>query len=296
MTSEYRVAVAAGERVDFDGRAGRLIGTRWTAAGERRGVALLLHGAGQTRHSWFGTAASLAAAGWDAVALDARGHGDSDWASDGDYGMSAMVADLLAVVEQIGEPPLLLGASMGGLISLVAEGEHNGTARALVLVDVVPHVEPAGVAKILSFMSEHANGFASLDEVAEAVRAYNPSRPRTPSKDGLRKNVRLREDGRWYWHWDPAFLAVPHEPPPLVDAPRAVAAARRTAVPTLLVRGSRSEVVSTEGAHELVGLIPGSRYLDVPAAGHMVTGDDNDLFTSAVMDFLAEVVVDRAQD
>lgn len=271
----------------FDGPAGELVGDRWTVAGERRGAAVLLHGGGQTRHSWFRTAAALAAAGWESVAFDARGHGDSGWAPDGDYGMDAMSADLLAVLEQIGEPPLLLGASMGGLTSLVTEGERGGTARALVLVDVVPRMEPVGVDRILAFMRAHADGFSSLDDVAEAVQTYNSHRTRRPTRDGLRKNVRRRADGRWYWHWDPAFLAGPDQRPRVVDHPRAVAAARRVTVPTLLVRGAQSDVVSEEGARELLELIPGARHVDVSATGHMVAGDDNDVFTRTVLDFLA---------
>ncbi|GAA4682692.1 alpha/beta hydrolase [Pseudonocardia yuanmonensis] len=275
-------------RVVFDGAAGKLVGDRWAPVGERRGPALLLHGGGQTRHSWFRTAAALADAGWDAVALDARGHGDSDWAPDGDYGTDALDADLLAVIEQVGEPALLVGASMGGMTALVAEGEHGGLARALVLVDIVPRVEADGVARIMAFMGANPDGFASLDEVAEAVRAYNPHRKRPPNPEGLRKNVRLRENGRWYWHWDPAFLRVGDEPRRSTTHERAAAAAARVAVPTLLVRGAQSDIVSEDGVRELLELIPGSVHVDVSATGHMVAGDDNDVFTRTVLDFLQE--------
>ncbi|WP_345379411.1 alpha/beta hydrolase [Pseudonocardia yuanmonensis] len=283
-----RRRVPAGVRVVFDGAAGKLVGDRWAPVGERRGPALLLHGGGQTRHSWFRTAAALADAGWDAVALDARGHGDSDWAPDGDYGTDALDADLLAVIEQVGEPALLVGASMGGMTALVAEGEHGGLARALVLVDIVPRVEADGVARIMAFMGANPDGFASLDEVAEAVRAYNPHRKRPPNPEGLRKNVRLRENGRWYWHWDPAFLRVGDEPRRSTTHERAAAAAARVAVPTLLVRGAQSDIVSEDGVRELLELIPGSVHVDVSATGHMVAGDDNDVFTRTVLDFLQE--------
>ncbi|MFR9803048.1 alpha/beta fold hydrolase [Pseudonocardia sp. RS010] len=280
--------VPAGERVVFDGTAGKLVGDRWSAVGERRGPALLLHGGGQTRHSWFRTAAALAEAGWEATALDARGHGDSDWAPDGDYGTDALNADLAAVVEQVGEPALLLGASMGGMTALVTEGERGGMARALVLVDIVPRVEPDGAARIMAFMGANPDGFGSLEEVAEAVRAYNPHRKRPPNPEGLRKNVRLRENGRWYWHWDPAFLRVGDEPRRSTTHERATAAAARVTVPTLLVRGAQSDIVSEEGVQELLRLIPGAVHVDVSATGHMVAGDDNDVFTSTVLGFLAD--------
>jgi pimeloyl-ACP methyl ester carboxylesterase len=280
-----RAAVPPGERVVFDGAAGKLVG--------HRGTALLLHGGGQTRHSWVRTAAALAEHGWSSIALDARGHGDSDWAPDGDYGTDGLVDDLAAVVAALDgpEPPLLIGASMGGMTSLVGQGERGDLARALVLVDIVPKVEPEGVARIMAFMGANPDGFASLDEVAEAVRAYNPHRKRPPNPEGLRKNVRLRENGRWYWHWDPAFLRIDSEPRRSTTHERATAAAAAVTVPTLLVRGAQSDIVSDDGVTELLDLIPGARHVDVSATGHMVAGDDNDVFTRTVLDFLADEAV-----
>lgn len=270
--------------VTFAGAAGKIVGDRWEGAG--RGTVLLLHGGGQTRHSWFRTAAGLARSGWDTVAVDARGHGDSDWAPDGDYGMTALVDDLAAVVEQLDERPVLVGASMGGMTSLVGQGERGDLARALVLVDIAPRVEPEGVARILAFMRANPDGFASLEDVAGAVRAYNPHRTRPPNPEGLRKNVRLRADGRWYWHWDPAFLEIDDEPSRAAGQERSRAAAARIEVPTLLVRGAESDIVSDEGVAELLELIPGARHIDVGGTGHMVAGDDNDVFTREVAAFL----------
>jgi pimeloyl-ACP methyl ester carboxylesterase len=154
-------------------------------------VVLLLHGGGQTRHSWHRTARSLAGQGWSAVALDARGHGDSQWAPDRDYSIDALVADLAAVVTELGERPVLVGASMGGMTALVGQGERGDLARALVLVDIVPRIEPEGAKRIMDFMTARPDGFGSLEEVADAVRAYNPHRARPVSPEGLRKNVRL---------------------------------------------------------------------------------------------------------
>ncbi len=199
------------EQLALTGLAGSLAADRWTAA-EERGVVLLLHGGGQTRHSWHRSGARFAAAGWTTVAIDARGHGDSAWASDGDYSMDALVGDLAAVVSQLDVTPVLVGASMGGITSLLAVGESAVRAGALVLVDVAPQVEAAGVQRILDFMASAPDGFASLEEVADAIASYNPHRPRPSNLDGLRKNVRQWDDGRWHWHWDPAFLSVRDEP------------------------------------------------------------------------------------
>jgi pimeloyl-ACP methyl ester carboxylesterase len=250
---------------------------------------LLLHGGGQTRHAWAGTARRLASAGYFAIALDARGHGDSRWAPDGDYSADALVADLAAVRASLRSPPALVGASLGGLTSLLAIGEGPPDfARALVLVDIATRLEADGIARVLDFMRAHTGGFASMDEAAAAVAAYNPHR-QTRGTTGLRKNLRQREDGRWYWHWDPRFLdhaTRSSAGEALVHQERREQAARRVCVPTLLVRGGSSDVVSPEGARDLQRLIPHAELFDVQDAGHMVAGDRNDVFSNAVIEFL----------
>jgi pimeloyl-ACP methyl ester carboxylesterase len=255
-------------------------------ADDPRGTVLLLHGGGQTRHSWKGAAAVLRAAGWSSVSLDSRGHGESDWSPDGDYSMEVLATDLAQIAAEF-DSPVLVGASMGGLTSLVATGEGKIVPRGLVLVDVAPRIEPEGTKRIGDFMRARPEGFANLEEVADAVGAYNPNRPRPRSLEGLKKNVRLGADGRWHWHWDPAFMTPPAgEPNRLVDRDQLEAAARGVTVPTLLVRGVQSDVLSAAGAQEFLTLIPGSRLVDVAGAGHMVAGDDNDVFARAVIDFL----------
>ena len=266
------------------GLAGNLTADRWTATDER-GVVLLLHGGGQTRHSWHRSGVRFAAAGWTTIAIDARGHGDSDWAADGDYSMDALVGDLARVVAQLDVVPVLVGASMGGITSLLAVGEAAVEAQAVVLVDVAPQIEPAGVQRILDFMASAPDGFASLEEVADAIASYNPHRPRPANLDGLRKNVRQWDDDRWHWHWDPAFLAVRDEPSRATRHERLRAAAAQVDVPTMLVRGTQSDVVSAEGAEELRRLIPHATVSEAKA-GHMVAGDDNDVFAQQVVEFL----------
>jgi pimeloyl-ACP methyl ester carboxylesterase len=199
-----------------------------------------------------------------------------------------LVEDLAAVVAALGERPVLVGASMGGSTSLVAQGERD-LARGLVLVDITPRIEPDGVERITTFMRSGAEGFESLEEVVEAIRAYNPHRTRPATPEGVRKNVRQGEDSRWYWHWDPAFMRGGDEPTRAATARRIRDAARAVRVPTLLVRGKNSDIVSDEGVAELVELIPQARHVDVGAAGHMVAGDDNDVFTESLLDFLDQV-------
>ena len=287
---------------EFRGDGVTLAGDRWDppargAGGsgvDRKGLVLLLHGGGQTRHSWRNTGRSLAADGWSALAVDARGHGDSQWAPDGDYGIDALVADLTSIIGELGEKPVLVGASMGGMTSLIGQGENPELARGLVLVDIAPKVETAGTAEIMAFMRSGLEGFESLADAAAAVAAYTPNRVRKPNPQGLRKNLRLR-DGRWFWHWDPAFLRQGDEPTRQADSivryERARKAAAAITVPTMLVRGTQSHVVSEEGAKELLELIPTATLIDVTGAGHMVAGDDNDVFSGGLKGFLDEAVI-----
>lgn len=258
--------------------------------------AILLHGGGQTRHSWGTTLGALADKGWRAYAVDLRGHGDSEWAADGDYTLDAFAGDVLAITRQLGAPPALVGASLGGIASLAAIGEHTDekVARALVLVDVAPRMEEQGRMRIGTFMMEHMeSGFGSLDEVADAIQRYNPHRPRPSDLGGLAKNLRER-DGRWYWHWDPEFIGgrlggADETRASLVDPARLKLAAAALTVPTLLVRGRVSDLLSEEGARELLELVPHAQMVDVAGAGHMVAGDRNDLFNEAVVTFLESV-------
>jgi pimeloyl-ACP methyl ester carboxylesterase len=257
---------------------------------------VLIHGGGQTRHAWHGTAAGLASSGWRVCSLDLRGHGESDWHPGGDYSLDAFAGDVALVATSFERPPALVGASLGGISSMVAIAEHGGTAlaSALVLVDVAHRLEQVGRERIGQFMMANPDGFASLDEVADAVAAYNPHRPRPSDLSGLRKNVRRREDGRWVWHWDPRFISGAGGGPDetrtsLVDPERLEAAARALELPVLLVRGRVSDLLSEEGAQEFLRVVPHARYADVAGAGHMVAGDRNDVFNRAILDFLAQV-------
>ncbi|HBG30239.1 alpha/beta fold hydrolase [Candidatus Macondimonas diazotrophica] len=276
------------ERVDvFETDDGlRLSIGRWGAP--QRGSVILLHGGGQTRHAWGASAARLADAGWEALALDLRGHGDSDWSSGGDYALSRMARDVEGIARTLPGRPVIVGASMGGMTALYALGRMNTElAHALVLVDVVPRMEGSGVRRIVQFMQAHPNGFATLEEAADAVAAYRgQGRERPADLAGLRKNLRQRADGRWYWHWDPRILQ-PRDAQAMADYMGLFEAARAIRAPTLLVRGQRSDVVSAKGVAEFLELVPHAEFVDVAGAGHMVAGDDNDAFSAAIIDFLA---------
>jgi pimeloyl-ACP methyl ester carboxylesterase len=251
---------------------------------------LLLHGGGQTRHSWGGTAGALAAEGFYAISADLRGHGESDWDPTGDYGMAVMRTDVEAWCTML-HAPAVVGASMGGMAGMWTEGTRaeeglQPAARALVLVDIAHRSEAAGIQRIVDFMTGRPEGFESLEEVADAVAEYLPHRPRPTNLDGLARNLRQGEDGRYRWHWDPAFMAADRRPRTTTHVDIFVEHARRLTLPVLLVRGRMSDVVSEEAAHEFLELVPHAQYVDVRDAHHMVAGDRNDAFTAPVVEFL----------
>ena len=248
---------------------------------------LFAHGFGQTRGAWRAAAASLAAGGCRCVTFDSRGHGESGRAPDGDYHMQQFADDLLALAGAQAEPPILVGASMGGLLGLVTAGEQRPSPfRALVLVDITPRWETAGVERILAFMQAHPEGFASYADAAEQIAAYLPQRRERKSEQQLRPLLRDGADGRLRWHWDPALLSGGLVSESERYQPRLFAAAANVDVPVLLLSGERSDVVSHRTVQEFLALVPHARHVEVPGATHMLAGDANDAFTAAIAGFI----------
>jgi pimeloyl-ACP methyl ester carboxylesterase len=281
------------QTVEFSGIQGlTLVADEWDRSSSSGGAEvaagrptiLMLHGGGQNRFSWKNTGQVLADEGFHVVALDSRGHGDSDRAPDADYDIETLTADVMLVLDAIGRPVLLIGASMGGLTGiLVADRAGPKRVTGLVLVDVVPRFEKNGSARIRDFMFSGLHGFASLDEAADAVAAYLPHRTKPRSPEGLKKNLRLR-DGRWYWHWDPAFMTKPGDDPELRTENFEQAAANLT-IPVLLIRGKLSDVVSPEGVRHFLETVPNAEFVELSDAGHTAAGDDNDAFSDVVVKF-----------
>jgi pimeloyl-ACP methyl ester carboxylesterase len=265
-----------------------LVADEWNRAAvgaAERPTILMLHGGGQNRHSWKNTGQVLADDGFHVVALDSRGHGDSDRAPGAEYSVDILCDDVLNVLDQIGRPVVLVGASMGGLTGiLVADKAGPQKVTKLVLVDVVPRFEKNGSARIRDFMFSGLHGFDSLEEAADAVAAYLPHRKRPRSPEGLKKNLRQR-DGRWYWHWDPAFLTKPADDP-FLRVERLEQAAIDLTIPILLIRGRLSDVVSVESVNGFLHKVPHAEFVELAGAGHTAAGDDNDAFTEAVVQFV----------
>ncbi|MBV9516375.1 MAG: alpha/beta hydrolase [Mycobacteriaceae bacterium] len=246
---------------------------------------LMLHGGGQNRFSWKNTGQVLGDQGFHVVALDSRGHGDSDRAPGADYALETLCGDVLRVIDEIDRPVVLIGASMGGLTAiLVADIAGPESVTKLVLVDVVPRYDKTGSARIRDFMFNHIHGFDSLEQAADAVAAYLPHRTRPRSPEGLRKNLRHR-NGRWYWHWDPKLMTKPEDDPQL-RVEKLESAASGLRIPILLIRGKLSDVVSVDGVKDFLDKVPSAEFVELSDAGHTAAGDDNDAFTDAVVRFV----------
>lgn len=279
------------EILSFAGHDG--LALKAAASGPADGApVLLVHGGGQTRRAWRRAAEAIAAGGYRAIALDLRGHGESAWCNSGNYTLGHFARDIVAVTGQIKDRLHYVGASLGGLSGLLAEGDINpGGFASLTLVDITPNMSPDGVARITGFMAQHMEaGFASPDDAANAIAAYTPHREKRAPSDSLKHYLRLGVDGRYRWHWDPAFITG-------IDADTGGAterledAARALTLPVHLVRGQSSDLVSPEAAQDFLKLVTHARYDDIAGTGHMVVGDRNDVFCDVILGFLKELAL-----
>lgn len=256
---------------------------------------LFLHGGGQTRQSWGKAVIQASDRGFRAIAPDLRGHGDSGWSPDGRYDLAVFADDLRCVLAQLERPPVLVGASLGGIMGMVVAAADPAAIRALVLVDISATIDMDGANEVIAFMNAGSEGFGSIEAAADAVSAYLPHRDKPRGSRGLAKNLRQR-DGRWYWHWDPAFMSMVMDPKQQADGPTMLeTAARGLTIPTLLIRGGRSRIVTEEGARAFLAMVPHADYVPIDGAHHMVAGEANDAFNDAVFRFADRQVEGTAQ-
>jgi pimeloyl-ACP methyl ester carboxylesterase len=287
----------SGRTISFTGAEGNLLAASlFEPSGPACLTALLLHGGGQTRHAWDATGARFAKAGIRGISFDARGHGKSEWAPSGHYRFTHLADDLQTVAKQVVErhgPTASIGASMGGLTTMLVNEREPDLFHANVFVDITPRMQESGVSRIMGFMAEHsAEGFASVEQAADAIAAYMPNRPRPKDLSGLAKNLRERENGRFYWHWDPAFAMG--ETSIISDNHSTEGQFSRacTAItcPTLLVRGAQSDLIGEDNVAHFRSLVPHADYVDISDAGHMIVGDRNDVFAQTVLDYLERLL------
>ena len=255
---------------------------------DNKKLVVLLHGGGQTRHAWGETGKKLAEAGYHAVALDLRGHGDSEWHPNGDYTIKAYKEDLVSIIKEINKPASLIGASLGGMASLLLAGDevNSNLCTSLIMVDIGIYPDPAGSDRIVSFMLSGEAGFESLEDVAKSISDYLPHRQKPKDLQGLKKNLRLKEDGRYYWHWDPRFIRRRPGSRDKGYFDLQLKAAQKVVVPTLLMRGALSDVVTMEDVDYLLSVIGHAKFVEIEKAAHMIAGDRNDVFAEEAIKFL----------
>jgi pimeloyl-ACP methyl ester carboxylesterase len=259
-----------------------------SAFGQEDGpLVVMIGGLGQTRHSWGRAAERIGEAGWRAITLDLRGHGESGWSDDGRYGYDRTAGDVIAVIRALGKPAVVVGASLGGKIGMTAAGEGGPEiVRALVIVDTIPRTNPAGVAEVTQVLHPPAEGFASLDAAAAELARLRGKGAREGAGERLRPNMRQDDAGRWHWHWDPAWMDRDQGIGLAAATDFLEAAAARISVPVLVTRGELSQVVGDDGLAAFRAIVPQVEVETIAGAGHMIVGDRNDAFADAVIAFL----------
>lgn len=256
-------------------------------------LVILMHGGGQTRHAWGNTGEVLGLSGFHVLAIDLRGHGDSDWHPDGDYSIDAYKSDLVSILNQLGKSASIVGASLGGMVafSLAGDLENGELVNALVMVDIGLYPNEKGSDQIINFMQSGNKGFASLEEASEAISGYLPHRKKPKDNNGLEKNLRLKEDGRYYWHWDPKFIKGRTIKKEIDQKAINKKVAKNINVPTLLIRGALSNVVTQDEVDDFLLALPHAEFEEIEKASHMIAGDRNDIFAASAIDFLKRITL-----
>jgi pimeloyl-ACP methyl ester carboxylesterase len=247
---------------------------------------LFFHGGGQSRSAWRGSARTVGAAGFYGITFDLRGHGDSEWAADGDYLLDAYGRDVEQLIAQFDRPVTLVGASRGGQASLVGGSRHPDRVRLIMLADVAPMMRDDGVDGIRAFFAESGAGFAALDDAADAL-ARHLDQPRMTDAGKLARSMRQDTAGLWHWRWDPATGCADFLHPPS-EAEAVLAGAARVTVPIVLVRAELSHLLTDEGVAKFCELAPQLEVVTAMGVGHMFTADRNDGFAAELLERLAQ--------
>lgn len=242
---------------------------------------LLLPAGGQHHRSLIEVARALGAAGRYAICLDLRGHGVSEWSSAGEYSLEAYVDDIRLVLQQFEQRPVLISTAISGINAVIALGEtQDPSCSGLVLAGVSDQMNREEMRTAVRLLREQASGF---DTEEEAVIARRELRPFEQPQTDVASELRTGDDGRLYWHWDPRMLGA-------YDVRRAMqrfkAALKNIRVPTLIVRGGLSQLISEESAENLRDLIPAAELVNLEQAGHLAATDDHDGFNAALLEFL----------
>jgi len=256
-----------------------------TIGPEAAPLVLFFHGGGQSRRSWRATARHVAEAGYRAMTIDLRGHGDSDWAPDGDYFVEAYARDIEAILDFLDRKAVLVGASRGGQAALIAASRRADRVALVMLADVGPLIDNSGVDRIRLFFEASRHGFASVEDAAAALSAHLGQRSER-SPGALARAMRRDDSGRYHWRWDPrtasrAFLNPPEEGEALAQAAAVVN------VPVVMVHAEHSDLISPASVARFRELTPQLVVVEALGVGHMFTGDRNDPFAADLLTYLA---------
>jgi pimeloyl-ACP methyl ester carboxylesterase len=246
---------------------------------------VLLHGGHQSAHSWDLVSLSLART-YRVLALDQRGHGDSEWSRDVSYTNHEMSLDAEAFVQAMNVRPVLVGHSMGGRNAMLLTRRAQDLLGALVIVDVGPELSEKGRAAIAGFV-QAAQEFDDLEHFVRKVREYDPYRPREHIERTVKYNMLQRADGKFVSKCDsnPRRLAIPRGVGPLENI--TLEEAGRFDLPVMLVRGAESNILEADAAERFAAAMPRGRLVTVPRAGHNVHGANTPAFLDALNGFLA---------
>ena len=250
---------------------------------------LLLHGFAQTCHSWDFVALGFSD-DYHVIVLDQRGHGDSDWAPDGDYSPETQQRDISAVVDALGlEGFVLMGLSMGGRNSFTYAANNPDNVKALVIVDAAPQNMTQGTSNIRNFVQQD-DELESVDAFVDRVLQFNPRRDRQQVRGSILHNLKELPNGNWTWKYDRALRRPGRRmgSDPETEQ-RLWGYIRSLQCPTLLVRGGASDIVALDTADMMHQVIPNSRLATIEGAGHLVMGDSPSGFQNAVTEFIASL-------
>jgi esterase len=269
-------------QITLDGMQFRYVD--WGGASRLKAI-VLLHGGGLTAHAWDLVCLGLKDK-WRCVALDARGHGDSEWSKEADYRISSQRADVLAFLDHLGlERVALIGHSMGGFtsISLAAHAPHR--VAALTLVDIGPDPREEGTRDIRGLVSQGSD-FASIDDAVQQVMAYKPARNPQSLRRSLQIAMREGADGRWRWKYDPGRYAQLRTETFARERRALWTDLAKIQCPAQVIRGEKSRVFWQEDAERVAATMAGGRWVIAPGAGHNVHSENPRVIIDSVVELL----------